>query len=179
MNIKVTLIFLVLTTNVCLSQTNTFPTSGPVGIGYTNPTYDLDINGTLPYIRLHSSVFTNNPATLTRKGGIIFNHENGDKTAGISGAVPPGYHVPGILFSTKTAWNQPGSGGQDWYDRMFIHPNGNVGIGTTSPQNTLHVNGAMRLDGNGALPSNALGNNPESYASKYNFKLVNSNNGFY
>lgn len=50
MNIKVTLILLVLTTNVCLSQ-NTFPPSGPVGIGYTNSTYDFDINETLPHIR--------------------------------------------------------------------------------------------------------------------------------
>jgi hypothetical protein len=146
------------------SQTNSINPSGPVGIGTTTPSFDLDINSTLPYIRIHSSVYTNNPAVLTKKGGIIFNHENGDKTAAISGAVPPGYHVPGILFSTKTAWNLP---------------NGNIGVGILNPLNTLHVSGSIGLDGNASLPTNAEASNSGNYVNNYNFKLSNSNNGLY
>ncbi|HWW38511.1 MAG TPA: hypothetical protein VNZ46_04335, partial [Pedobacter sp.] len=65
-------------------------------------------------------------------------------TAAILEAVPPGYHVPGILFGTKTFYDNPGGGSTDWYHRMFIHPNGNVGIGTTDPTDKLSVNGKIR-----------------------------------
>jgi hypothetical protein len=125
--------------------------SGYVGIGTANPQYNLEINAETPFLRLRSSVYTANPSILTIKGGVIFNQENMDKTAAILEAVPPGYHVPGILFATKTAWDIPGPGYMDWYHRMYIHPNGNVGIGTTNPDSKLAVNGtihstAVRVD---------------------------------
>ena len=87
--------------------------------------------------------------------------------------------MPGILFSTKTAWNAPGSGATDWYDRMFIHPNGNVGIDNMNPAAKLHVNGAIRLDGNASLPTDATANSSSNYTSNFNFKLASNNNGFY
>jgi hypothetical protein len=153
-------------------------TTGKIGIGGI-PVYDLDISKQLPYLRIHSTSYSVGPTSLERKGGIIFNQENSDKTAGLLFAVPPGYHVPGILFATKTAWNMPGSGATDWYERAFIHPNGNFGIGTVSPENTLHINGSVRIDGNSTLPTNANANNTNNYVNNYNLRLLSANNGFY
>jgi hypothetical protein len=49
-----------------------------------------------------------------------------------------------ILYGTAA-----GVSYQRWYtgasERMRITPSGNVGIGTTSPQNTLHVDGTLRV----------------------------------
>lgn len=145
---KKTLLILALGSMVSYSYgQNHFPDNGKVGIGTTTPQFDVEINGETPYLKISSSVYSNNPSVLTIKGGIIFNQEYGDKTAAILEAVPPGYHVPGILFSTKTAWNIPGPGSTDWYYRMFIHPNGNVGIGTTTPDARLAVNGTIHAQG--------------------------------
>jgi len=129
---------------------NYIPVSGNVGFGTGNPQFNLEINSETPFLKIRSSVYTPNPTVLTIKGGIIFNMENADKTAGILEAIPPGEHVPGILFATKTAWNAPGPGSTDWYHRMFIHPNGNVGIGTTDPRGNLDVKGQVVVSGNGA-----------------------------
>jgi hypothetical protein len=124
--------------------TNIYNTNaGNVGIGTTDPQFNLEINAALPFLKLRSSVYTVDPTVLTVKGGIIFNQQNLDKTAAILEAVPPNYHVPGILFATKTSWDRPGPGSTDWYYRMFIHPNGNIGIGTTTPDALLAVNGTI------------------------------------
>lgn len=122
---------------------NTFPASGYAGIGVSSPVANLHIQAQdTPYLLLRALDYTVNPSSLTKKGGIIFNQHNLDKSASILFAVPPGYHVPGILFGTKTAWNTPGPGLKDWYDRMFIHPNGNIGIGTTEPGSLYNTNQA-------------------------------------
>jgi len=44
---------------------------GNVGIGNMSPSYELDINGSLPYIRLHSSIYSNNPSVLTKKQALF------------------------------------------------------------------------------------------------------------
>lgn len=142
MKTRIILIILLVSPTILFAQTY-FP--GPVGIGTNNPLYQLQVE-TLenPYILIRSRTYTTGTNTeLVRKGGIIFNQENIDKTAGISFAIPPGYHVPGIVFSTKLSWGVPGSGTTDWYDRMFIHPNGNVGIGTVKPTQKLSVDGTI------------------------------------
>lgn len=122
---------------------NTFPATGNVGIGNPAPLHNLHIEAQdNPYLLIRARTYSNSPTVFTRKGGIIFNQENTDKTAGIQFAVPPGFHVPGILFSTKTSYNVPGAGMTDWYDRMFIHPKGNIGIGTVAPASTFNANQA-------------------------------------
>ncbi len=146
MNIKIYgIIAVALCTSVSSIAQNIFPSVGNVGIGTSDPLYPLHINANdQTYMMIRATNYTLNPSVLTKKGGIIFGQENIDKTAGISFAIPPGYHVPGIVFSTKTSYNTPGTGVMDWYDRMFIHPNGNIGIGTTSPIYNMQIDAADR-----------------------------------
>lgn len=130
---------------------NTFPPTGNTGIGVSSPAMNLHIQAQdTPYILLRALDYTNGPASLVRKGGIIFNQQNMDKSASILFAVPPGYHVPGILFGTKTTWSSPGPDLKDWYERMFIHPNGNIGIGTTAPGSLHNINQAIFTTYNGS-----------------------------
>jgi hypothetical protein len=120
---------------------------GKVGIGNIAPTELLQVESANdPYIFIRNTTYTIESPTMVRKGGIIFGQQNIDKTAAMLFAIPPGYHVPGILFCTKTTWNTPGPGVKDWNDRMFIHPNGNVGIGTIEPQEKLSVRGTVRSE---------------------------------
>ena len=44
-------------------------------------------------------------------------------------------------------------GGVDAGERMRISPNGNVGIGTTSPQRNLHIKDVLRLEPRSSAPS--------------------------
>lgn len=136
---------LIFSTNIfvptILFAQNTFPSNGNVGIGLSNPLTNLQIQAAdTPYLLIRATTYTNNPATLQRRGGIIFNQENTDKTAGVVFAVPPGSHTPGILFTTKASYNSPGPGMKDWSDRMFIHPAGNVGVGTVARGSIYNLN---------------------------------------
>lgn len=121
------------------AQTNTFPSSGNVGIGTTAPSRPLDVSalgyGTLgPAMRL-----SNTGGQVADKARIEF--------------ADAGY------LRLHLEWNIVPGGAASWnfYDdmnsasRMFIDQNGNVGIGTTNPGATLEVNGNLKLTtGSGA-----------------------------
>jgi hypothetical protein len=187
------------------AQTNTFPSSGNVGIGTTSPGSKLDISSGKISVQPAASgqfMLINDPTwgnagsfETTSAGDIhlkaysaafatpqLFLKNGGN--VGI-GTTSPSYHVhvngSGIqtiavestqngnnaqfAFIGKTAagssqsWllgeNLATTGGAfEIYDntaaqnRFFINTSGNVGIGTTNPQNKLHVAGSITVDGN-------------------------------
>lgn len=116
-----------LSTNVTMAQTNTFPASGNVGIGTTAPSNELSVVG--------SGNVTPDITSGSATSAIMYNtgHSGWDSWQVGAGV----YGVTGFNFVDTTAGAS----------RLTINNSGNVGIGTTSPAQTLEVNGNAQVDG--------------------------------
>ena len=132
---------------------NTFPSSGNVGIGTTSPSYSLDVNGVI-----HSSVTGGNNLILSKSTGasLAFDNGSGTQTAMLEAGSVDNH----LEFFTNTATNT------GIIERMRITNNGNVGIGTTCPQNKFVVsNGTAGLEIN---PSATISSATGTYVVSYN-----------
>ncbi len=96
------------------------PNGGNVGIGNTNPTAKLDVTGT---IAASGAITSGGAISALGSGGHVFN--SGD--------------LDGGLFSPADGVVTLNTNGNE---RMRLNALGNVGIGTSSPNSTLHVNGS-------------------------------------
>lgn len=117
------------------AQTNTFPTSGNVGIGTTSPTAVLQVV---------------NPVNANGQVGFRVSQATGgdlDLTAARVQSTDEGNY---IRFLHKA----PSWGAGDYIDAngvFNVKYSGNVGIGTTAPTAPLEVNGNIKLtSGSGA-----------------------------
>jgi len=101
------------------AQTNTFPSSGSVGIGTTTPNRKLQVN-------------SDNPGS-----GIT------DWIAGNFGGTSGNRVVIGLLYGVATIGTHNNS--LSAWDNLALNPDGgNVGIGTSFPAEKLSVNGNIR-----------------------------------
>ena len=131
-----------LNTGASLVENFTVLSTGNVGIGTNNPAYKLDINSSNAVgARISSSGFSNldlvSERTSGNLGGIRFKQD-----------------VDSYITNEFLALH---GGGFDWKIgdgsslpdiKMSLDSNGNVGIGTTSPGQKLHVVGDARIQGN-------------------------------
>ncbi|UGU17907.1 hypothetical protein LS482_08505 [Sinomicrobium kalidii] len=116
---KGTILLFLMIPLVFYAQTNTFPASGNVGIGTTNPVSKLEVNGDI---------------SLTRTRKIKFLETiNGEDRAYIRSTYGQnGEDYNSLVFAVRTG-----------EESMMIKSNGNVGVGTMHPDSKLAVNGIV------------------------------------
>ncbi|WP_420388429.1 hypothetical protein [Roseivirga sp.] len=136
--------------------------AGNVGIGTTSPAEKLTVDGNILVFHPDNQYY-NSPSTLTLlNNALVFKHQHGNKNAEIRGAISPGKHTTGLVFRTKSSYDT------NLENRMIIHPDGNVGIGTTSPTEKLSVDGTILAK---KVRVSVAGTDWPDYVFSPNFKL--------
>lgn len=163
------------TTDKATLNTDNIYTSGQVGIGTNNPLGALHITTTnsrdvlmfrfidaanddldIDLFRSRGTLTT--PSLLldnTRLGGLRAQSLTNASTYGFSPSAEIYFQTDGATTATSSAgeinFATTPSGSTGTVERMVIQSDGDVGINTTDPQETLHVNGTIRIvDGNEA-----------------------------
>ncbi len=118
-----------LTAGIWAQTTNTFPENGNVGIGTTNPAYNLDVKDITPTIRLESEV-NNATGSMIRFTELAFQGAY-LQYKGDANRFDIGMHNVNSYLTTD-----------DIPAISILRSNNNVGIGTTNPVTKLHIEGA-------------------------------------
>lgn len=160
---------------------NTFPPSGNVGIGTTSPVALLSVGSSSQFqVNSNGATSISTPAG-SAQANLFFvqNSTNGGYTAvsasGSSSVVPSWINGSQIIefvpYSTGNGIVSSYTGSLKFQtnyrsDRMLIDANGNVGIGTTNPQNKFVVsNGVAGIEIN---PNATISSATGAYFASYN-----------
>ena len=129
----------------------TIDDGGNVGIGTDSPDAKLDVNGAI----------ASGPGTQALNGDANLTLREGDAFAGLDfKSARTAGNIGGPRFYNTSSTSVPAAqflvevdGSYNFYNgtngaekRLKIDSAGNVGIGTDAPQETLHVNGSVRID---------------------------------
>lgn len=137
-----------------LAQTNTFPSTGNVGIGTTTPGSRLEIyENQNAVIRL---IGLNNPSSGTLAQATFSFYEGSTEKAkfAVNSSGTTGYLGGPNALQIFNFLNASVIVGTNSFERMRIAADGNVGIGTTNPGAKLEVLGNISVIGTGAGAGN-------------------------
>lgn len=147
--------------------------TGNLGIGLTNPTQKLEVNGST---RVSGYLSVNNSGGNWNGGGLRFKaNDNITDDAQVTQG------NDGTLCFRSPSSNISGSGGYQFYSSSGTNvicrmlDNGNVGIGTSSPSSTLDVNGQIVVKGD--VGWNMGGIRFRSTSNIVDAAIVQGNNG--
>ena len=142
---------------VNITGPNGLTVTGKIGIGTNSPSDNLEISENKD--GFVGMTISNTNTSSNSSEGIYFNNEDGS-LAGISL-----YDVNHVYPSQMHIYNNRPLGSIHFSTqgekKMTLANDGNLGIGTTNPQQKLHVNGLARFDvGGGQINISTPGNNP-------------------
>lgn len=155
--------FILVTVSTGYSQSNTFPSSGNVGIGTTSPNSPLTVKGTLNIgVRAnYGGDFATDNADYSNvlsigdigpeSGLKIYKQGSGDSPSFLG---PNNYNDSYVFEMTDTNGNTPdggivfaGTGKDDIFDGIFyIRGNGRVGVGVKNPSTDFEVDGTAKAE---------------------------------
>ena len=145
--------FCLLSISIVSAQTNTFPTTGNVGIGTSTPKAKLDIVGGIMMQSLLHNASVRPPIAAYKIPGEIRGYSISGETAddGLLRLSSGGGSTPNVIsyidissYSTIPDMNMNIVFGTNGNEKMRINVSGNVGIGTANPTEKLSVNGKIR-----------------------------------
>lgn len=149
----------------------TITNNGNVGIGTTSPLAKLDVDGSLS---VRGSVAFSGPLYINGGSRLLMVDNAGNVSATTTQAgvsMPAGTNGQTLRYGTS-AWEATST--------IFVKDGGNVGIGTTTPNNKLDVYGSVGVQNNNSLkfynaysPSSYIFglNTNNSYQAKFNYNL--------